>query len=86
MIVAHLYFSLHLALDLVRVVSRFAPISESIPLLLHLSEKTSGPTKEQETNTMLTFRALANVFTTKAGQTLMTDEASEVSQLICSLL
>lgn len=55
-----------------------SPLSESIPSLLGVAHTTSGPSKEVETNTMLTFRALANVFVTHYGKGLMKDEAAEV--------
>ncbi|KAI5477830.1 phospholipase A-2-activating protein [Pseudohyphozyma bogoriensis] len=65
-------------LDLVRIISVYSPVHESIPTLLEVIQNTSGPTKEQETNTMLAFRALANIFASPSGKSLMTDEAVEI--------
>lgn len=65
-------------LDLIRLLSLSVPLSDSIPALLEVAHSTTGSTKEQETNTMLAFRALANTFVTPAGKALMKDEAVEV--------
>lgn len=66
-------------LDLIRLLSLSVPLSDAIPALLEVAHSTTGSVKEQETNTLLAFRALANTFVTPAGKSLMKDEAAEVS-------
>lgn len=65
-------------LDLIRLVSLSVPLSDAIPSLLEVAQSTAGTTKEQETNTMLAFRALANTFVTPAGKSMMKESAAEV--------
>lgn len=64
---------------MIRLASLSSPLPEALPLLLETIGDASGPTKEQETNTMLAFRALANSFLSTSGKALMAEEASEVS-------
>lgn len=71
-------------LDLLRLISLSSPLPESLPALLEVVHDTSGPAKEQETNSMLAFRALANLFVRTSGKSLVTDEAVEVRFLVCS--
>lgn len=85
--------SAHLAgLDLVRLLSLSSPLAKTIPSLLEVVQDTSGAAKEQETNSMLAFRALANVFGSAKGKSIMKDEAVEVRlpfaflESLCSLL
>lgn len=66
-------------LDLLRLISLSSPLPESLPALLEVVHDTSGPVKEQETNSMLAFRALANLFVPSSGKSLVKDEAAEVS-------
>ncbi|KAM0753585.1 PFU-domain-containing protein [Meredithblackwellia eburnea MCA 4105] len=65
-------------LDLIRLITLSSPLPESIPSLLEIAQSTSGTPKEVETNTMLAFRALSNLFTSKSGQTLAVEEAVEI--------
>lgn len=69
-------------LDLIRLLSLSVPLSDAIPSLLEVLHSTTGPIKEQETNTMLAYRALANTFVTVAGKGLMKDEATEIVEII----
>jgi hypothetical protein len=66
-------------LDLIRLVSLYSPLPESIPALLQVIQTTIGSTKELETNSMLAFRAIANFFISIAGKSLVKDESAEVS-------
>ena len=65
-------------IDLVRLLMLFSPLSDAIPSLLETISDTSGTVKEQETNSMLAFRALANTFKTASGKALMVESASDV--------
>ncbi|KAK4703285.1 phospholipase A-2-activating protein, partial [Phenoliferia sp. Uapishka_3] len=65
-------------LDLTRLLCQFSPLPDSIPSLLEAAQSSSGSTKEVETNTMLAFRALANLFACPAGKSLAVDEAAEI--------
>ncbi|KAL8277995.1 hypothetical protein RQP46_009627 [Phenoliferia psychrophenolica] len=69
-------------LDLVRLVSLSSALPESIPAILEVAQSSSGPAKEVETNTMLAFRALANLFSNPAGKSLVADEAAEIIETL----
>lgn len=66
-------------IDLVRLLSLSSPLPETLPALLEVVQDTSSATKEQETNSMLAFRALANLFVPVSGKSLVKDEVDEVS-------
>ncbi|KDE02794.1 hypothetical protein MVLG_06686 [Microbotryum lychnidis-dioicae p1A1 Lamole] len=65
-------------LDLVRLVSLSTPLVEALPNVLDTIRDSSGPVKEQETNTMLGYRALANSFLPQKGKEVMRDQAVEI--------
>ncbi|SGZ24603.1 BQ5605_C023g09734 [Microbotryum silenes-dioicae] len=69
-------------LDLVRLVSLSTPLVEALPDVLDTIRDSSGPVKEQETNTMLGYRALANSFLPQKGKEVMRDQAVENRGLI----
>lgn len=65
-------------LDLIRLISLYSPLPESIPSLLQVIGTTTGTAKEVETNSMLALRALTNVFIPAAGKSLVKEEVTEV--------
>ncbi|SCV69419.1 BQ2448_2439 [Microbotryum intermedium] len=65
-------------LDLVRLVSLSSPLVEALPDLLETIRDTTEPVKEQETNTMLGYRTLANSFLAQKGKEVMRDQAVEI--------
>ncbi|ORY58665.1 WD40-repeat-containing domain protein [Leucosporidium creatinivorum] len=71
-------------LDLLRLISLASPLLKSLPSLLEVVHSTSGPAKEQETNSMLAFRALANLFVPASGKSLVKDEAVLITEALKS--
>jgi hypothetical protein len=70
-------------LDLTRLVVAHFKFPQAIPLVMSsLDVSPTTPQKEQETNSMLALRVLANAFVAEGGSEVMKSNADEVSSYV----